>query len=346
MKSRRLAAILGSVCLVAVLVVSGCALPGSGGAKFPTGPVTLQVGFGAGGGTDTAVRGIVPYLQKYLGVSVLVENRPGATGLIAANYVMDSKADGYTLYVETNGTSLMAQLYPESWKGGAKQMHDAFISIYSWVNQDGNGLFVSKNSPFNSLDDLAAEAKKRPIKFGIAGGLGSTDQIAYMCVKNAFGGTWTLIPNDSGADVVAGVLGGTYDLGSGSPNAAAFDPAQLKMLAVTMQKRSTRFPDAKTMAELGKPQCSSQFVIGAAAPLGTPQDVVNTLEAAFDKARNDPEYIAWAAKSNQPIGDKGWDSKTFYTYLKDYWTNMQIVIPDLKAEVAKAQGAATPTPAK
>lgn len=346
MKPRKIALSMGVLCLVVALVLTGCALPGSSStSKFPTGPVTLVVGFGAGGGVDTAARGIVPYFQKYLGVSVVVENRPGATGLIAANYVMDSKADGYTLFVETNGTSLMAQLYSDSWKG-TKQMHDAFITIYSWVNADGNGLFVKKGSPFNSMADIAAEAQKRPIKFGIAGGLGSTDQITVFCVRKAYGGTWNIIPNDSGADVVAGVLGGTYDIGSGSPNAAAFDPAQLKMLAVTMQKRSTRFPDAPTVTEIGKPQCSSQFAIGAAAPLGTPQDVIDTLAAAFDKARNDPEYIAWAQKANQPIGDKGWDGKTFYTFLKDYWTNMQAVVPDLQEEVKKAQQGTTPTPTK
>jgi len=330
--------------LAAALVLAGCGggakqeAKGSdaGKSKFPEKSVTIVVPYGAGGGVDTAVRGIQPYLQKHLGASVLVENKPGSGSLIGTNLVGQSKPDGYTLLAGTNGTSLLSQLYSDSWKLG-KPFHDAFIPIYSWVNQEGNGIYVKKESPIKTMDDLVAEAKKRPIKIGIAGGLGSTDQVSVLSIRKAYGGQWTIIPADTSAEVTAGVLGGQLDAGCGGPSGSSMDPQKIRMLAVTMEKRSLRWPDTPTFGELGKPQLTVHFVIGAMAPLGTPPEVISKLAEAFDKSRNDPGFIAWADKANQPIGDKGWDAKKYYEFLKSYADNMQVIIPDLQEEMKKAQ---------
>lgn len=344
MKRKSLAFALAVALTIMALVATGC---GGGGAKdtkssdgakskFPEKTVTIVVPYGAGGGVDTAVRGIQPYLQKYLGASVLVENKPGSGSLIGTNYVGQAKPDGYTLLAGTNGTSLLSQLYTDSWKLG-KPFHDAFIPIYSWVNQEGNGIYVKKDSPIKTMEDLAAEAKKRTIKIGIAGGLGSTDQVTAMSVRKAYGGQWTIVPADTSAEVTAGVLGGQLDVGCGGPSGSSMDPNQLRMLAVTMDKRSTRWPDTPTFGQLGKPQLTVHFVIGAMAPLNTPKEVISKLAESFDKARNDPEFIAWANKTNQPIGDSGWDAKKYYDFLKTYSDNMQVIIPDMQEEMRKAQ---------
>lgn len=335
MKHRTFPVCLALALFAAVLMLEGCR-GGGGAAKFPDKPITLIVGYGAGGGVDTATRGIQPYLQRALNATVIVENKPGSNALIAANYVAASKPDGYTLMVGTNATILNSQLYPDSWKSD-KTFIDSFVPIYSWVNADGNGIAVKKDSAFTSMDELAAEAKKRAVKICIAGGLGSTDHVTSLMIRKVYGGEWIIVPMDSAAEATAAVLGGKCDAASGSPASASMDPNTLRMLAVTMEKRGTRWPDAPTFGEAGKPQVTLHFVIGALAPSGTPKEVVDKLAAGFDKARHDPGFISWAEKTNQPIGDEGWNATRFYDFLKTSNVNMQAIIPDMQAEIKKAQ---------
>jgi tripartite-type tricarboxylate transporter receptor subunit TctC len=328
-------------CLVLVaiaLAAAGCKKAGGGdaAANFPTEPITMTVGSGAGGGIDTATRGIQPYLAKALNATVIVENRPGNNSLIAANYVLSSKPDGHHLFIGTNATILNSQLHPDSWKSD-KNSVDAFIPIYSWMHEDGNGIVVKKDSAFDTMDALAAEAHKRPLKLCIAGGLGSTDHVTALMIRKAYGGNWVIVPMDSAAEGTAAVLGGNCDAASCSPAGASIDPAQLKMLAVSTKKRAARFPDAPTFEEIGKPEVTLHFIIGAMAPLGTPQAVIDKLEAGFEKARNDPGFIEWAKRTNQPIGDEGWNGKQFYAALKEAYGNLQGIIPEMKAELQKAQ---------
>jgi tripartite-type tricarboxylate transporter receptor subunit TctC len=132
-------------------------------------------------------------------------------------------------------------------------------------------------------------------------------------------------------------MGGKCDACSSSPAGASVDPNRLRMLGVSTSKRAPRFPDAPTFAELGKPEATLQFVIGAMAPLGTPQGVVDKLEAAFAKARHDPGFLAWAERTNQPIGDDGWNSKEFGDFLKRAHVSLQGIIPEMRAELQKAQ---------
>lgn len=326
-----------ALALLSITMTAGCQRTGGdSAATFPNRPVTLVVGYSPGGTVDTAARGIQPYLQKALGTNVIVENKPGSNALIAANYVAASRPDGYTLMIGTNATILNSQVYPDSWKS-EQSFIDSFIPIYSWVNADGNAIAVRNDSPFSSMDELATEAKKRAVKLCIAGGLGSGDHVTALLIRKAYGGEWIIVPMDSGAEATTAVLGGKCDASSASPAGASMDPHSLKMLAVTMEERASRWPDAPTFAELGEPDVTFNFVIGAMAPLGTPQEIIAKLGAAFEKARKDEEYIAWAERSNQPIGDRGWDAKTFADFLQRANASLQGIIPDLREDIRKAQ---------
>lgn len=322
--------------LLAVLVLSGCHWSRGNASGYPARPVLLVVGYGPGGAVDTATRGIQPYLQRALGVSVLVENKPGSNALIAANYVVESRPDGYTLMVGHNATILNSQIYPQSWKSD-RPFLDAFIPVYSWVNADGNAIAVRKDSPINSMDDLAAEARKRPVKICIAGGLSSADHVTALMIRKVYGGEWIIVPMDSGAEATGAVLGGKCDAASGSPSGASVDPNTLKMVAVTMEQRSARWPATPTFAEMGKPQATFHFVIGALAPAGTPQEIVDKLAAAFEKARSDPGFIAWAERTQQPIGEHGWGPQRFSDFLKNSLANLQAIIPEMQEDIRKAQ---------
>jgi tripartite-type tricarboxylate transporter receptor subunit TctC len=309
---------------------------GDSAATFPNRPVTLVVGYSPGGTVDTAARGIQPYLQKALGTTVIVENKPGSNALIAANYVAASRPDGYTLMIGSNATILNSQVYSDSWKA-AQSFLDAFLPIYAWVTADGNGIAVKKDSAFLSMDQLAAEARRRAIRLCMAGGLGSGDHVTALMIRKAYGGEWIIVPMDSGAEAAAAVLGNKCDALSASPTGASMDVKSLQMLAVTMQRRTSRWPDTPTFAELGKPDVTYDFVFGALAPLGTPPEIIAKLEAAFAQARHDPEFIAWAEKGNQPIGNEGWDARTFFDFLRRAQASLQAIIPDLREDIRKAQ---------
>jgi len=328
---------LAAMLLAFVMTMSACQRSGGGDASaFPDRPVTLVVGYSPGGMVDTAARGIQPYLQRALGASVIIENKPGSNALIAANYVAGARPDGYTLMIGTNATIMNSQVYPDSWISD-KSFIDSFLPIYAWVSADGNGIAVKKDSPFHSMEDLAAEAGKRPIKLCMAGGLGSGDHVTALMIRKAYGGEWIIVPMDSGAEATAAVLGSKCDASSASPAGASIDTNSLRMLAVTMERRATRWPDTPTFAELGKSGVTFNFVIGAMAPLSTPPEVIAKLEAAFDKARNDPDYIAWAKTTNQPIGDEGWHAQPFEDFLQRANSSLQDIIPDLREDIRKAQ---------
>jgi tripartite-type tricarboxylate transporter receptor subunit TctC len=238
--------------------------------------------------------------------------------------------------VGTNATIMNSEIYPDSWKAERSYL-DSFIPIYSWVNADGNAIAVKKDSAIRSMEELAAEARRRAVTLCIAGGLGSGDHVTMLWIRKAYGGEWIIVPMDSGAEATAAVLGGKCDASSASPAGASVDPNSLRMLAVTNSQRVSRWPDAPTFAELGKPEVTFDFVIGASAPLGTPPEVIAKLEAAFAQARNDADFIAWAGRSNQPIGEQGWNSKTFSDFLQRAHAGSQGIIPALREDIRKAQ---------
>jgi putative tricarboxylic transport membrane protein len=327
---------VAAIVLAVAIGTAGCQRSGGDSSAFPDRPVTLVVGYSPGGMVDTAARGIQPYLQKALGASVIIENKPGSNALIAANYVAEARPDGYTLMIGTNATIMNSQVYPDSWIS-KKSFIDSFLPIYAWVSADGNGIAVKKDSPYHTMDDLAAESHKRPIKLCMAGGLGSGDHVTALMIRKAYGGEWIVVPMDSGAEATAAVLGDKCDASSASPAGASIDTNSLRMLAVTMDRRAARWPDTPTFAELGKSGVTFNFVIGAMAPLSTPPQVIAKLEAAFDKARNDPAYIAWAKTTSQPIGDEGWHAQKFENFLQGADSSLQTIIPDLREDIRKAQ---------
>jgi tripartite-type tricarboxylate transporter receptor subunit TctC len=330
---RKVLAVL--LALVMALTIAGCGSSETAVEDYPTKSITLVVGFNPGGGVDTGTRGIQPYLQKYIGKTILVENKPGNQGLIAMNYVGEQRADGYTLLVCTNAMCLNAMIFPESYKLKGDP-HEALIPIYSWINGDGNGIYVSKDSAVKTWDDLVEKARTEGVK--IAGsGIGSTDHITAITFSKLYGGNWTFVPMDSAGEVTSAVLGGQVDAGSSSPGAASLDPSRINMLAVTLKERAERWPEAPTFIEMGKPELYVLFVVGLMAPAGTPPEIITKLEKAMDQARNDEEFIEWAKNAKQAIGSEGWNSEVFKSYLEDYQKNMKVMIPDIQAALKAAQ---------
>lgn len=326
-----------ALALVVVLVAGslvGCGGKRSGEAKFPSKAVTIIVPMKPGGGTDTMVRGIQPYLQKYLGVPVLVENVPGPGSVAAINQVLKAEPDGHTIIAITTPIMVSVHLY-EKEMGLKEPFLESFKPIYAFLTADGNGIVVRKGT-YTSIEQLVEEGKKRPLRCAGATGIGSSDHVTMLQFSEAYGVPCIYVPHGSAGEAVASLLGGHVDFGMVSLSGEAVDFSRLDMLAVSLDKRFEGYPDIPTFAELGHPEMTLNWCVGTFAPPGTPDDRVKILEQAHEKAFHDPDFQAWAKNAKKPIGD-GWNAKQWYDFLKSYESRALKILPKLQEELQKVQ---------
>lgn len=289
---RRLAALLFS--LLAALAVS----TGAAAQAFPNKPITLYVPFTAGGGTDLSVRMLEDSVSKNLGQKVVIVNK---TGTATIHSVVTGAPDGYTLVVGSTGNLAAVPHNP-----GAPYTREDYIPVIQ-VTDVPALLIAPGNSPFNSLADVVAAAKKNPggLKVGISP-LGSISHLAAIQLEKAFGIKFGYIPHKSNGDVMTAVLGGHVDLGSVDIAAGAprITTNAVKGLALYRAARLPEFPELKTVKEQGA-DISFGFYNVILAAKGTPPAIINTLHDAFKKSLEDPAVIERAKTLNLPIAYLG-----------------------------------------
>ncbi|MHA6729196.1 Bug family tripartite tricarboxylate transporter substrate binding protein [Devosia sp. A369] len=257
---------------------------------YPERPITLVIGYPAGGGTDIQARALVPYLEKALGTSVIVENREGASGLIGATYIAGSTPDGYTI-----GALNFPSMYAPIAQGAANYDFDAFTPL---ANQIGGDLVltVNKNSPITTVDEFIALAKETPIVVAVTG-VGHPSQITALLFETAADVDLNFVPFNGGGPARIAMLGNHVSLGFMNLNEVFADhrSGELRVLATSGTARSPLVPDVPTFKELGY-DVQFNLLSGFGAPAGLPADVEATLVEAFQTALNDPAYIADATK--------------------------------------------------
>lgn len=260
-----------------------------GAQEFPTKPITIVVPFGAGSGTDTISRLIGQQLGVALGQSVVIENKAGASGSIAASYVARQPADGHTLLMATNSThsanpSLIKNLPYDPVKDFAPV---ARAGSYIFV------LAVNKDVPAKSLQELIAYAKANPGKLSYASG-NTTGIVAGETFKRWAGIDLLHVPYKSTPQAVTDVLSGrvsmiVIDLTTGLTHIQA---GSLRALAVTTKQRSALLPDLPTLHESGVSNYDITSWAGLFAPAAAPKPVVARLNAEMQKVIAHPEVKA------------------------------------------------------
>lgn len=325
------------VIVTAALVLSGCGETSSTAGNnseqnqkgFPNKPITLIVTHDVGGGVDTSARGIQPYLEKTLGVPVVVENKPGAGGLVAMNYVAAQKPDGYTLLVGSVPSTMLKQLLSPQ---DAKFEYSDFVPIAAWNNEDADPFMVSADSPYKTWEEFVKANKDKKVNLGISGGMGSSDHVAWVLLKKATGIDFVPVPFDSAAEALTAVQGGHIDaaIASVATAAAMIKDNRVRALAITSANRVSVLPEVPTFIELGLPDVWVEFHVGAFAPRGTPSDIAKILSDAFYKAAQDPEFKEWAQKVGVPIGDP-LDGEGWKAYIQKEYERLKSLIPELKA---------------
>ena len=249
----------------------------------------IVVPFGAGASNDAIARAVAPLLARRLGNTVIVENKPGAAGVIGSDYVAKSPADGSVLLLSSSTFVTAAVTQP-------RLPYDP-LTAFVPVSMVGNGpmlLAVSAATPIKSAAELVAAAKAKPgsLTYGTSG-TGSIAHLASEMLSDAAGIRMTHVPYKGAAEIAVDLIGGRVDLSSDVTMLQYVKQGKAKLLATASRKRLADFPDVPTLAESGVPDPRSTGTwFGAFAPKGTPAPVIDKLAAAFERALKNPDVIA------------------------------------------------------
>lgn len=273
-------------------------------AAFPSKPITIVVGFSAGGTTDTLARIIGQYMGRELGQTVMIDNRPGAGGNIGSQMVARAPADGHTLLMGTVGTHAINQsLYKKMAFDPIKDFQPL-----SRVALVPNLLVAHPSQPFKNVKELIAHAKANPGKINFASsGNGTSIHLSAEMFNQMAGVDMQHIPYKGSAPALTDLLAGqTAIMFDNMPSVIGHVRAgKLRPLAVTTPQRSPALPDVPTVAEAGVPGFSATSWFGLLAPAGTPAPVVAKLNATILKALADPEVKKkFAEQGAEPHGEK------------------------------------------
>lgn len=260
-------------------------LTGTGHAQdnWPDKPITIQVGFGAGGTTDIVARAVGEVVSRQLGQPVIIENRPGAGGAVAATALSRQKADGYTLVATTSTTLTLDPLINKLGYNA-----DDFTYVAA-IGQFPEAYIALPNKNWKTLKDATAAAKETG-QMTVASNT-ALDKMLTAYIAKQDGVTLKPVPTRSGAEVVTQIMGGHLDMGYSSgayyPQAENGDVVVLAALADT---RISGLPDVPTLKELGY-DVSSVNLVMFVAPKDLPADIQAKLSQAFNEAGRDPAVV-------------------------------------------------------
>jgi len=264
----------------AMLAAAGVA---SAQSPFPSKPVHIFVPYAAGGAVDILARTLGDVVSRQWGQTVVVENRPGAGGLVASQALASSPPDGYTLILVASGHATNPFLYP-------KIPYDTFkdFSPISLLASSPNILLVRADSPFKTLADLIAQARAKPgsLAFGHAG-TGTSTHLAGELLKSLAKVDLNAIPYKGGAPAINDLLGGQIPMSfnNGPESVGQIEAGTVRALAVTTAARATFLPDVPSMAET-VPGYDTEVWWGLLGPAGMPRDLVEKLSHDFVAALN------------------------------------------------------------
>jgi len=260
---------------------------------YPTQPVRIVIGFAAGGGTDTIARMLADKMGGVLGQQVVVDNRPGAGGVVAAAYAANEKPDGYTLYFSGTST-LIAPVFVENAGYDPVKSFEAIANI----NQTPLALVAGADFEANTIPELIELAKSKPGEFFYATpGVGTTQHLLVEMMETAAGIELEDAPFQGAAPSIAAVLSGEIPLAIISLSAAVEQArgGKMKILGVTSPERVPDYPDIPTIGETieGYGALPGNFLV---APAGTPAEIIKILSDAVGKVVADEEMVDFFKK--------------------------------------------------
>lgn len=270
--------------MVAALLLAAIT-PAAAQSAYPARPIRLIVGYAAGGGSDLIARVVGAKLSEILHQSVIVENRPGASARLAAEYVTHQPADGYTLLVSPIGAiSIAAAVLPNLKYSPTK----SFVPL-AMICSIPLFMVVRADNPAKTLKEFIAWMKEHPDRANYSSSSPAFTIVTEL-LKLKSGMPGTMIPYKSSAEMNLAVVSGqaAMTIADGPPTIPLVKGGKERALAVTTAERSPDLPGVPTMIEAGYPEVTATFWNGAFAPAGTPPAVVAKLQKAWSEAVHDP----------------------------------------------------------
>jgi tripartite-type tricarboxylate transporter receptor subunit TctC len=299
---------------LALSILFVAVLPGnvfSAARDYPNRQIEIVVPMAPGGTTDVCVRILSEELSKNLGVPVIVSNKPGGSGAAAAEYVAKAKPDGYTLLSPTNTVFVTLPLTVPS----VSYKWSDFVPIIRVANIPLI-IFTKAESPFNSMADIAAYARKNPGKLncGLVGA-GSTTHFDFELWRGKEGVDIGFIPYQGGGPLLTAQLGGHVDFGviNLPPIYGLVKSGKIKLIAATGKLKE--FPQVPTFAEIGFPECNIGVWVALVAPGKTPKEIADILAKASLKVLQNPVVIDKMEKLSYTV--EAMDAKTFSTAMSN-----------------------------
>jgi tripartite-type tricarboxylate transporter receptor subunit TctC len=256
--------------------------------SYPAKPIRMVVGFPPGGGTDVVARILAPKLSENLGQSVIIDNRPGATGTVAAGMVAKSPADGYTIMMGHVSVNAIA---PSLFSKLPYDVEKDFAAV-TLAASVPHLVTVHPSLPVSSVKELIAFAKANAEKLSFpSAGNGSTPHLAGEMFKSATGVNLLHVPYKGTGQSMQDLIGGFHQVAFDTMPASSpyVRSRRLRLLAVTSARRLSEFPNAPTVAEAGVPGYHMTTWYGIFAPASTPPGIVNLLHAETAKVMQTPD---------------------------------------------------------
>jgi tripartite-type tricarboxylate transporter receptor subunit TctC len=254
--------------------------------SFPSKPIRVIVPFGPGGVADITARAVAPQLSEGLGQQLVIENKPSAGGVVAGQEVARAEPDGHTLLLVNNGTAVSQALFKKLPYEPTQFEMISTIGFFPLV------IVTDPKSPLKNVQDLVAEAKKRPGKINAGTiGIGSTQNLAAELFKSSAGVDLQIIPYKATGEVITAAKNGDaaviFEILA--PMTSHIKSGNLRALAVTSAKRFPTLPDVPTAIESGVQGYDVASWNGLAAPPKTPRAVVERIHQEVVKAVGSPE---------------------------------------------------------
>jgi len=288
---------------------------------WPTKPVTLIVPFAAGGPTDVVARTLAASMSKTLGQTVVIDNKLGAGGTVAASYVTKAQPDGYTLFIHHNGMATAPALY--------RKLAFNPLTDFEYISQAVDvpmTLLARKDFPANNMTEFVAYVKANQSKINLANaGLGAVSQLCGMMLERALDVKFTAVPFSGTAPAMNALLGGQVDIlcDQTTQTIPQIKAGNVKFYGVTTKSRIKALPDAPTLAEQGLKDFEVLVWHGIYAPKGTPKPVIDRVNAAVKVALKDPDVTRRMAELGAEIASESKQSpEGLQTWLKaeiDRW---------------------------
>ena len=271
-------------------LVAACALSAAAfGQAYPSKPVRVVIGYAPGGSADAGIRPLARALEPLLGQPVIIENKPGNAGGVAMEFIAKAPADGYTLYYFDSGPLTVA---PHLSKVGYHPL-DSFTQL-GHVCGSGSMLVVHPSTPFKTVADVIAAAKREPSKWTYGtSGVGGPHHLSGEYFKSVAGVSLLHVPYKGGGPAMTDLMGGQLPMlfSSLGPVVGAAKAGKVRPIAVTSLARSAAFPDVPTMDEAGLKGFDSTAWYGLLGPAGLPSEVVARWTAVLAKAGADKATV-------------------------------------------------------